>query len=426
MGSLRLDLRFSRNQPPPVLSAKNKLQELTKRKYKFKLLRKGPNFPINHRKHSILLHVDKNHYSQSLLKRPWTRVESKLKIDDPEKFVNETMPVSEHIKNQAENPSEKLSVKSHFEVLHQARDFTGKYNSALASGESFVIRGTIEASILNNEKRPVQTQPLHDNYTSYSEKINKVLGEVSLRLQESERVSLLTSSSQPILSIPELPSDFYEIYDKALKGKVTFALTPQDLITLAPRGWLNDEIINHSLNLVLKRSLSSENTKYPKIHVFNTFFYTFLKSGGHARVKKWTRKIDIFSLDLVLIPVHLGHHWCMAGIDFRSKRILYFDSMLGSGDLATDLLLNYVTKEYLEKKGLELNCSEWKLYIPNDIPIQDNGYDCGVFAIMFGRCLASPHFPVHDIPKKFPFSQADMPNLRQQIAYEIITDQLLF
>ena len=40
-------------------------------------------------------------------------------------------------------------------------------------------------------------------------------------------------------------------------------------------------------------------------------------------------QIDLFSYDLVLLPVHLGMHWCLAVIDFTRKQIAYYDSLRG-------------------------------------------------------------------------------------------------
>ena len=48
------------------------------------------------------------------------------------------------------------------------------------------------------------------------------------------------------------------------------------------------------------------------VHIFNTFFYPQVMSRGHAGVKRWTKRVDIFGVDLILIPVHLGMHWCLA------------------------------------------------------------------------------------------------------------------
>ena len=41
-------------------------------------------------------------------------------------------------------------------------------------------------------------------------------------------------------------------------------------------------------------------------------------------------QIDLFSYDLVLLPVHLGMHWCLACIDFRNHQIQYYDSLKGN------------------------------------------------------------------------------------------------
>ena len=51
---------------------------------------------------------------------------------------------------------------------------------------------------------------------------------------------------------------------------------------------------------------------YPKVHAFNTFFYPKIISGGHSAVKRWTRKVDVFAVDYIIVPVHLGMHWCLA------------------------------------------------------------------------------------------------------------------
>lgn len=50
----------------------------------------------------------------------------------------------------------------------------------------------------------------------------------------------------------------------------------------------------------------------PKVHAFNTFFYPKLMKTGHASLRRWTKKVDLFAMDIVLIPIHLGMHWCLA------------------------------------------------------------------------------------------------------------------
>ena len=51
---------------------------------------------------------------------------------------------------------------------------------------------------------------------------------------------------------------------------------------------------------------------FPSVHVFNTFFYPKVMSNGHQGVRRWTKQVDLFTMDYIIIPVHLGMHWCLA------------------------------------------------------------------------------------------------------------------
>lgn len=121
------------------------------------------------------------------------------------------------------------------------------------------------------------------------------------------------------------------------------------------------------MNLLVERS---KDPGLPSVNTFNTFFYPKLRSSGYSAVRRWTKKTDIFSVDILLVPVHLGMHWCLSVsldersyikqevkfqcftmqylnvrsllsqvVDFRKKSILYFDSMGGSNNDACRLLL---------------------------------------------------------------------------------------
>ena len=58
----------------------------------------------------------------------------------------------------------------------------------------------------------------------------------------------------------------------------------------------------------------------PKVHAFNTFFYPKIMSAGHASVKRWTRKVDVFQMDYLLVPVHLGMHWCLSVSEYMYSK----------------------------------------------------------------------------------------------------------
>ena len=69
------------------------------------------------------------------------------------------------------------------------------------------------------------------------------------------------------------------------------------------------QIINFYMNMLMERS---KEKGLPSVHAFNTFFFTKLKTAGYQAVKRWTKKVDVFSVDILLVPIHLGVHWCLA------------------------------------------------------------------------------------------------------------------
>lgn len=129
--------------------------------------------------------------------------------------------------------------------------------------------------------------------------------------------------------------------DEVLVNGFGAGITRKDIQTLRGLNWLNDEIINFYMSLVSERSTqddaSREIPRRPeekKCHAFSTFFYPKLLKDGYNSLRRWTRKVDIFSLDLVLVPIHLGLHWTLAVIIFifsirqkyKSKQLEFFFS----------------------------------------------------------------------------------------------------
>lgn len=203
--------------------------------------------------------------------------------------------------------------------------------------------------------------------------------------------------------------------DEVLAEGFGLRITRKDLHTLAGLNWLNDEVINFYMNLLIARGQASD--KYPKVHAMNTFFYPKLLSGGHSSLRRWTRKVDIFAQDLVVVPVHLDIHWCMSIIDFRVKSIVYYDSMGSNNPKCLAALKQYLLDESMDKKKQAYDISDWKLHSAKKIPQQMNGSDCGVFSCMFAEYVCAN--------KKITFAQEDMPYFRNKMVYEILKGKLL-
>ncbi|XP_043272010.1 sentrin-specific protease 1-like [Venturia canescens] len=183
--------------------------------------------------------------------------------------------------------------------------------------------------------------------------------------------------------------------------KIRREIKQQDLNTLNGTNWLNDEIINNYFELV-----SNKDT-----FTMNSFFFPRLHVNGYNAVKRWTKKINIFKYRKVIVPIHLGNHWCLAVIDMLFGEICYYDSFKGSQPAYLATLLEYLVQEAQEKNEVPINKEEWTLGNKTNIPCQTNGYDCGVFTCQFARYEAAN--------RAIDFTQQDMPQIRAKMAREL-------
>lgn len=193
----------------------------------------------------------------------------------------------------------------------------------------------------------------------------------------------------------------------------------RDLRTLVSPNWLNDEVINFYCQLLMERSKQCSG-KFPSMHAFSSFFFPKLRDHGYEGVRTATRKLDPPALarDLLLVPIHLGMHWCMAAIDLRAKSITYYDSLHGDNPTCLGALRKWIMGEFAERQGGQpFDFTRWTESCPKDIPAQHNGYDCGVFALAFAEHLGRD--------AAFDFSQIDMPYWRDRISFEILSGRLL-
>lgn len=227
---------------------------------------------------------------------------------------------------------------------------------------------------------------------------------------------VLAKLTGPMLEEIELALRPTPAHEALVKG---FGLTinRSDMGTLADNQWLNDEVVNFYMSLLVERT--KQNGNLPKLYAFNTFFFTKLATGGHAAVRRWTRKVDLFAYDVILVPLHSSMHWCLATVDFRKKLIAYYDS-LGSNnerDNCLQTLQLYLEAESQDKRGCGLDWEPWKLEVISGLPQQHNGTDCGMFMCQYAECLSRD--------AKICFGQQHMPYFRKRVVYEILHGQLL-
>ncbi|XP_071762887.1 sentrin-specific protease 1 isoform X1 [Centroberyx gerrardi] len=278
------------------------------------------------------------------------------------------------------------------------------------------------------EQEALAAQLLRQRLSEEGQRSPDVEVHVRVPLEKEVPLTPVIEEPKPLEEKPEFPELTEEMeveVNRALRGGSPhdvlsegfgLSLTRKDLQTLSHLNWLNDEVINFYMNLLVQRS---KDPSLPSVDTFNTFFFLKLHSSGYSAVRRWTKKMDIFSVDILLVPVHLGVHWCLSVVDFRKKAIMYFDSMGGNNDEACRILLEYLQQESKDKKGKALDTSGWSLHSKrrNEIPQQMNGSDCGMFTCKYAEYITKD--------KPITFTQKHMPYFRRRMVWEILKRKLL-
>ena len=124
-------------------------------------------------------------------------------------------------------------------------------------------------------------------------------------LRYSQKVGLGKPWSKPLL------------YPKNGKKKNTVDF--HDLDRLDDGQFLNDNLIGFYLRFLEHRMEETKPELAKKVYFFNTFFFASLtntqerqKLINYEAVQKWTRSVDIFAYDYVVVPINESAHWYVA------------------------------------------------------------------------------------------------------------------
>ena len=98
-------------------------------------------------------------------------------------------------------------------------------------------------------------------------------------------------------------------------GKKKITVDFSDLPRLDEGEYLNDSLVEFYLRYVAEK-LNDEDSEVAKtIYWFNTYLFTSLTKGKQGKrinyesVKKWTRSVDIFNYDYIIVPINEATHW---------------------------------------------------------------------------------------------------------------------
>jgi len=196
------------------------------------------------------------------------------------------------------------------------------------------------------------------------------------------------------------------VYPKHKTGRGAVTLTMNDIRRLKPGVYINDNLLDFYLSYLYWEKW--DQSLRERVHVFNTFFFkkwigckqrdSESTSGfwlsRYSVVRKWTKNVDIFTKDFLVIPVNYHLHWSLAivcnpqGIldnSINSKGrccILGFDSLTKFRNLHFAEIKRFLdmARNNRRKKSAfayDERCS----CIPTDAPSQSNGADCGLYVM---------------------------------------------
>ncbi|OVA10483.1 Peptidase C48 [Macleaya cordata] len=241
------------------------------------------------------------------------------------------------------------------------------------------------------------------------------------------------------------------------------SISKRDVELLEPETFINDTIIDFYIKY-LKNKIRPEDGH--RFHFFNSFFFRKLAdldkdpssaSQGRAafqRVRKWTRKVNLFEKDYVFIPINFNLHWSLIVIchpgevaNFKDEDIdksdkvpciLHMDSIKGSHKGLKDLVQSYLWEEWKERKAEASEDFSKKFFnlrfVPLELPQQENSFDCGLFLLHYVERFLEDA-PVHFSPFKiekcsnflnldwFPPEEASLKRaFIQNLIYELVED----
>ena len=186
--------------------------------------------------------------------------------------------------------------------------------------------------------------------------------------------------------------------------------------------WLNDETVNGYLKLATKFHNRDHPSTVPKSHAFPSFMLNKIAESGWEGVSRWAKRAkvggkDLLQVDTIFFPVNSGNHWTLMVVYPRARIAHHYDSMerhrLHSGKRWFDLVKLWLRGEL----ATSYDESEWS-FSDKHSPQQDNGSDCGVFAVTTAKMLVLGA----DV---MGYGPADIRTQRKRIVAELIHGDFL-
>jgi len=274
---------------------------------------------------------------------------------------------------------------------------------------------------------------------------NKAVKSSSLKICEADEIIEVDDTDTPpakpvrALRSATVLTDYSKVCEFPEGTKDTVSVCLADYKTLQHDTFLNDIIIDFYLTYLFHKFLNEEDR--PTVHMFSTMFYKRLNSTPkkastvasyekdsslkpaekrHMRVKGWTKNVNLFEKNMVIIPICEHSHWYLViairpglitipmGSEERHTKgepfMIVLDSMGGNKTTAVSNIRHYLSAEWKAKMcgeegdedEYEFTSKEMRTVRPQK-PEQENYSDCGIYLLhyieMMFKSVAQYYWP---------------------------------
>ena len=278
----------------------------------------------------------------------------------------------------------------------------------------------IKSEKTNNTEDPVEdfkktSRPKITNFEKVNNNVNQIFTQSAKNLFKPNNIALNFDTAKILMKLATFETENKYKYWDTLIGDIK--LNKSDMATLNEKEWLNDKIIDASMKLLMTKK---ENANCLYINVLTAS--KIVRNPIELTISNGLilKNIEIYKFENVFIPFNKrGSHWCFVHFEPKKLVLTHYDSLTWEGIEEISKI-----KRFLEAKFNQENGYEIPGYFENtnelDIPLQPNGYDCGIYTLMNMRLI----FNRIKISKT-SYSSKDISFFRKLVKHELIEKRIM-
>ncbi|KAE8906956.1 hypothetical protein PF005_g16386 [Phytophthora fragariae] len=194
----------------------------------------------------------------------------------------------------------------------------------------------------------------------------------------------------------------------------------KDVNRLKPKRYLNDNIVDYYFKRLMSKHFQDNEVVQERVLFLSSHFYSQLRTGkgptararleaGYNNVSKWLSRSNFFNRSIIFIPINKDMHWSLAVIvnpgvagtdpcgDEEAFSCVGVLDPLGSYHRKAAIVRNLravLRMEWENSRGRSSGDDPGPEYGVDRVltlnvkaPLQENGYDCGVYVLKFAEVI---------------------------------------